>query len=878
MKRFFIFLLSLLVISSSASAQNKIRVEVPNIVASDEQFNVTFIIEGENEPSDFNWAPGDDFQLVWGPQKGSSTSIQIINGKRSKSSQTTYTYVLMPKTTGTFRVAVATATVKGHKISSENVSVQVATGQTSSQSSGSSSSSGSGASSSSKSASSTGSISNSDLFLRLSLSKTKVVLGEPINATLKLYQRVDIAGFENAKFPTFNGFWSQEVQAPTNIQFQREEIDGKLYNSALIRGYVLIPQQAGSIKIDPAELVCLVNVRTGSSSGNSIFDSFFQDDYTTIRKRVVSEAHTIHVSALPSGAPASFGGGVGNFTISASLSKDSIKTHDAVSLLVKISGNGNVSLLEAPKVSFPADFEVYDAKSTQNTNKSGTSGSKTFEFPFIPRSHGDFTIEPIEYAYYDIAAGKYVVTRTSPINLKVAKGSAPDGQVSRGTMTSGVTRNDVKSLGNDIRFIQTKMPSFSSKGVFFFGSAFFWALLALIILLSAGCWFFVRKYAVRRADVIGNKNRKATKMALKRLKQAEDYLKKNLYTAFYEELHRALLGFVSDKFNLPVEDLSSEKISETLLNQGVSQELSDEFTSLLGACEYARYAPDAGHEAMSAHFDTAVKVISTMDSVIKKSGGAGKATVMVALALLSLPGVSKAAQKDYLDSLWTKGVTEYNAGDWKGAVKSWDSVEKTGVESAVLYYNMANAYFKAEDYPHSILFYEKALKTDPSFSDARYNLEFANTFVQDKIDPVPEFILKSLSRKLCYTMSSNTWAVLALVFFALSFGAVVLFLLSHRIGGRRTGFYSAIVLVLFALGSFTFASWQKSTYLKSDTAVIMNPVVSAKSSPSEESSKDLFVLHEGTKVKLLDEVGDWNNVELADGRQGWIKKADIEII
>ncbi len=864
---------------TAALAQNSIRVEAPNLVASDEQFNVTFVIEGDNEPSDFQWNQGPEFTLVWGPQKGTSTSIQIINGRRSKSSQTTFTYVLVPKKTGSFQLPAATASVEGRRITSGRFSISVATGQNSSSSSSAGASSGSTSVSTSKAAAS-GQVSGKDLFLRLSLNKTNVVLGEPINAVLKLYQRVDIAGFEDAKFPTFTGFWSQTIQAPTNIEFQREQIDGKIYNAAVIRSYVLIPQQAGTLTIEPAELMCLVNVRTSSSTGNSVFDSFFGDDYTTIRKRVTSTAYRVHVSSLPGGAPASFGGGVGNFNISAKLTKDAIKTHDAASLVVTVSGHGNVSLVEAPKVKFPSDFEVYDTKTTQNTDKSGTSGSKSFEYPFIPRSHGKFTIEPIEYTYYDISSKKYVTLHTAPIDIDVAKGSAQDE--SRGTFASSVDRNDVKDLGNDIRFIVTKMPSFSSEGKFFLGSVWYWVLLALLI-VGAGCsWIGLRKLAVRRADVVGNKNRKATQMARKRLHQAGDYLKQNLYTAYYEELHKALLGFISDKLNMSVEDLNKDSIAEALKSQRVADELIKSFTDLLDSCEYARYAPDAGQTAMSADYDTAVNVITSIDASMKgKKVNMSKPAAMLIALLLMVPGMvnaSAATNKDFFGTEWTKGTQAYDKGNWKEAVNAWQSISKTGVESTYLYYNLGNAYFKAQDYPNAILNYERSLKVDPSNSDARYNLEFANSFIQDKIDPVPEFILKTWAGDVCYLLSSNVWTVLFFVFFILTIAAVIFFRLSRRLVHRRWGFYSAIVLLILALSSLGFASWEKADYVNADAAIVMTPVSSVKSSPSSEASKDLFVLHEGTKVKLLDEVGDWKNIQLADGRQGWVHKDELEVI
>ena len=876
MKRLFYIAAFLLIALFEASAQNVIRVEAPDVVAVNEQFNVTFIIEGEKSPSDFQWSQGDDFQLVWGPQRGSSSSVQIINGKRSSSHQTTFTYILIPKSTGTFQLPAATAMLSGDKITSSQTSIQVVSdGASSSHSSGQGgNSSGDGQ----RSSSASGEISSSDLFLRLSLSRTEVVIGEPITATLKIYQRVNVVQFENAKLPTFNGFWSQETYVPTSIEFKRESLDDRIYQTAVLRSYVLIPQQSGTITIDPSELVCVVSVRNNAPTSNSLFDRFFQDDYRTIRKRVTTPPVKVKVNPLPSGQPASFGGGVGSFGISARLTTDNLKTHDAASLIITVSGRGNVALLEEPKVNFPPDFEVYDTKATENTDKSngGTSGSKSFEYPFIPRSHGDFTIDPVEYSYYDVNAGKYVTLKTDPLHIKVAKGKGGDS-VPATTVSSGVERKDVKSLADDIRFIFTGKPNLSGSGTFFVGSVFFWILLALMIFGATAVYLAFRKVAAMRADVAGTKNRRATKMAQKRLKQAGEYLDKSLYTAFYEELHKALIGFISDKLNMDMSEISKENIASALTDGGVSEEQTEAFTDLLDACEFARYSPDGGNDAMRSHYDDALKVISSIDSGLKTRGKSFRKVATVVTLLLSI-GFSMNIQAKDLDSLWTAGVQAYTDGKFADALAAWTSIEESGQKSATLYYNLGNAWFKQANYPKAILNYERALRLDPSYSDARYNLEFTSNFVQDKIEPVPEFILKSVARKVCYVMGSNAWAVIFLVLLAAALMMGLLFLLGSSVGKRRAGFYCGIVLLLLSAGALSFSIWQKSDSVKTDTAIVMSPVSSVKSSPSSGSSKDLFVIHEGTKVTILDEVGSWKNIALADGRQGWITSNELEVI
>ena len=863
MKKIFLTVLSL-VAAAVAFAQTEIKVEAPNVVAADEQFNVTFIIEGEDSPSDFAWTSGEEFQIQWGPQQGKSTSIQIVNGKRSKTVQSTYTYVLRPVRTGRFSIPAATAKVKGRQISSQTKTIEVASAGAASaqrpqtgqqpqrQSAG---------------------VSDSDIFMTLTLDRTKVAVGEPITATLKLYQRVNIAGFENVSFPTFNGFWSQETEAPTNIEFNREVYDGQIYNAALLRKFTLIPQQQGQVTINPAEMTCLVNIRV-SSGGTSIFDGFF-DDYRTVRKKVSTRPVTVTVSPLPAGAPASFAGGVGEFRISAKVSKDTLKTHEAASLLVTVSGRGNVSLLEAPKVNFPPDMEVYDTKVSDRIDKTGLSGSRTYEFPFIPRSYGDFVIEPVKYSYYDVNQKKYVTLETAPISLVVLKGNETEHA---GVIVSGPVQKDVKNLASDIRFINVKDSTLVPQGSFFVGTALFWVLLVALFLVASVLWAALRHLAARRADVAGTRNRKATKMALKRLHLANTFLKQNLYTAFYEELHKALLGFISDKLNIPASELSRDRISEALTEGGVDAAHAETFIGILDACEFARYAPSAGNDAMAAHYNSALEVISSIDSNMKSRKTLPK-TAMLLVALLLLPfGNLTMAQDAYVDSLWNSANQAYVEGRWGDAVTDYELISGMGLESAALYCNTGDAFFKEGNVPMAILFYERALKLDPSYSDARYNLELMNSMIQDRIDPVPDFILKVWAKDICYIMDSDAWAVCFLVLLALTLGLVLLFLLAPTAAGRRTGFFTGIVTLLLAVASLSFSFWQKNDYMSADEAIVMRPVTSAKSSPSAEASKDLFILHEGTKVTILDSVGSWNNIELADGRQGWIPSADITVI
>lgn len=869
----------MLLLSALTGAAQTLKVEGPGVVAADETFRIVFTADGRM--SDFEWPGTDDFDVVWGPQKGSMSSTSIVNGKRTSTHQETVTYLLQPRKTGTFTLPGATASVDKNSVSSSTLKIEVvaAGGQTQTQPQGNSGGSQSGQQTQPERRENndpavTGTVSNQDIFLRLTLNKTNVVKGEPITATLKLYTRTDIAGFEDIKFPTFNGFWSKETVTVNNLEFKRENVNGTIYNAALVRQYALIPQQSGTLTIDPAEMVCQLRVRTSSGSPLSIFDDFF-DQYQTIRKRISTPSIQVKVRDLPAGAPASFAGGVGDFKVSAKMSKEGIKSNEAASLIVTITGNGNLSMLEAPKVDFPPDFEVYDLKSTDKTSASGTSGSKTFEFPFIPRSHGDFVIPSIEYTYYDNAHGKYVTTSTGDISVAVEKGEEIAGG---GVAVAGSNRQSVRSLSEDIRYIALGDGHLRKKDRFFAGSPLFYVLMLAIFLAVFIVDRLLRFSRARRADVAGSKNRRANRMARARLKSAESYLKQGLGGAYYEELHKALTGYVSDKLMIPAADLSKDSISEKLRERGVRDESIAALTSLIDQCEFARYAPESEQRQMENEYNEALNAISDIESQLKNPKAAsGKkvagATLLVLLLSLALPA---AAQED-VSSLWEKAGEAFAAGQWQNALNCYQMIEGEGLESDDLYYNIGNTFLKLQDNAHAILYYERALKLNPSHADAAHNLEIVRQMTLDKIDEVPDFILVSWFHNLRQGLSANAWAWITLGLLLLAGILLTVFRSGAPRSLRKVSFVLSCIVLVLAIFTFIFSLQQKRAVTRQDSAIVTAPVCSVKSSPAE-GGKTVFVLHEGTKVRLLDDVGDWARIEIADGRQGWAQGSTFEII
>ena len=857
-----------LTLSAALFAGTDIKVQAPNLVALDEQFNVTFIISGEGSPSSFQWDQGSDFKLVWGPQKGHSSSISIVNGKKTSSSQTTYTYVLMPKQKGTFTIPAATAVVDGQTASSQPVRIEVKSGSSSSASAAPSSGDGSDA----PQARTSDQIGDDDIFLRLTFSKSDVVVGETLTATLKLYQRVNVAGFEDVKFPTFNGFWSEETFSPQNIEFKRESVGDVIYNAAVLRSWTLIPQQAGSIRIEPAELVCLVNVLSPRTSRGSIFDSFFQDDYRTVRRRLATSGATIRVRNVPSGAPASFGGGVGSFTLDGSLSRDSLGTHEAASLKLVVRGKGNLNLLEAPSIQFPPDFEVYDTKVTDE------KGARVFEYPFIPRAYGDFVVGPVEYSYYDVSKGLYVTLSVPPMKVKVSRSGSDAAVPAPSAPAVTDNRREVKDYGADIRFIDdTRDRKFSLRGQLFAGSPLFWSLAAVLIFLTAVAYVAVRTVRSRRSDVVAERGRGAVKMARSRLSKARSFMQRGLGSAFYEELHRALLGYIADKFNMNSSDMSRENIALTLQEAGVPAGSSERLLSLLQSCEFARYAPDSAEGAMQSDYEGAVEAIAAVDGAAARKRPPVSGAAVIAALLLAAPVQLHAEDATYL---WNAGINAYTAAepDYQDALDCWTAMVEAGCESPVLYYNIGNAWFRTGAPGKAILYYEKALKLDPGFEDARANLAFVNAGIRDKVDEKTEFFLAQWVDGVRGILSADTWAVCALALLALGCACALLFLLSRAARRRKTGFWLGLVCLLLAGVCLSNALARKAAMLSDSEAVVVAAVSTVRSSPSGSGSIDLFVLHEGTKVTVRGESGDCANIVLSDGRQGWIRLSDMERI
>lgn len=603
-------------VCTQAFAQNSFVVNAPRVVSQGETFSIEFTADGEI--SDFQRPSVSGASILAGPTPSKSSYTQIINGRRSSSYSETYTYILQAGNEGKVSVSSASATIGSRTYRTRAISVDIVKGQSSS---GSRQSSGGNYSGSRQSASDDDysepvSSGSSEVFLRLSLNKKNVVKGEPIIATLKIYSRASITGFEDIKFPVFNGFWSQEIETPQNINFSRERVGSKIYESAVLRKYVLLPQQTGKLTIDPAELVCQVQVASKPRKSRSFFDDFFDSDtYSLVKKKVTTGRQTIYVSPLPGGAPASYGGGVGKFSMNVKLTRDSVKSNEAASLIVEIAGSGNLNLIEAPKVTLPSDFEKYDMKTTNSFSNgaSGTSGKKIFEFPFIPRSEGEFEIPAISYSYYDINSKRYVTLSADAIKFKVTKGDPNAASA----YVSGVDQQQVNNIGQDVRYINNGNPKLVQKGKFLINGWIFYVILIAVIAALYGIYRYLKNRIAINGDIIRSRNKRANKVAKNRLRMAQSFLAQNKVPEFYEELHKALLGYISDKLSIQFADMQRDTIEETLKEKNVGDESIESFMKLLDDCEMVRYSPEGAGGAMDSQYNKGVEIISSLEDKLK---------------------------------------------------------------------------------------------------------------------------------------------------------------------------------------------------------------------------------------------------------------------
>lgn len=595
----------------------------PMMVAVGETFRVEFALNASPEDNTFSAPDFKGFEVLAGPAMSQGMSIQSINGSMTRSVNVSYTYVLVAQEAGNFSIGSAKVKVDGANYGTKKLPIEVVAESAATGSMGGSSSSRRGSSSQQQqqqeSINPEGRIASDDILIRTIVSRRSLYKGEPLRATIKLYSRVPIVGSEGEKMPTFNGFWSQEVPRSGTPQTQRETYNGKVYETQVLRDYILYPQQSGELVIGGAQMDVIAQVIVQSRT----IDPFFGGGHEVhnVRRSISAPEVKIDVKNLPSGAPASFSGAVGSFDVVEVAPKRDLASNSASTLTLKVEGSGNLSFVQAPKVAFPESFEQYNVKTTESINltTSGGSGYKQFEYPFIPRSEGEYTIPSVEFSYFDPQQEIYVVRSTQPFVIDVAadQSASSSSAGGSGSVQRVLSKEDVKMLGRDIRFIKINSGGFSHVVTpFILSGGYFISLLALLVVAIIA--FVVLKRRISVSDNVAlAKGKRANKVAVQRFKEAKKYMTEQNERAFYEEMLRALWGYMSDKFNIPVANLTRENVREELNKRGVVAEDIKEFSQIITQCDEAQYSPLAAAH-MGEVYAQALKLISNIETQVKR--------------------------------------------------------------------------------------------------------------------------------------------------------------------------------------------------------------------------------------------------------------------
>lgn len=605
MRKIVFLWIALLAFATQMYADDKVTftASAPDAVAIGDQFRLSYTVNTQ-KVKDFRAPSIKGFDVLMGPTR--SYSMQSINGNTTES--LTFTYILLAQKEGEYTIPGATITANGDQMLSNSVKIKVLPADKAG------SSQNGGGQSTGRSSSSGTSISNSDLFITATASKTSVYEQEAILLTYKIYTVVDLRGFDNVKLPDFKGFHSQEVELPNDRRWGLEHYKGRNYHSTVYRQFVLFPQQSGKLTIDAARFDASVEKMDAIDDP---FEAFFNGGAGAIqiKKTLMTPKLTIDVKPLPAGKPADFSGGVGEFNISSSINSTKVKTNDAITIKVVISGTGNLKLVSEPEVKFPEDFEVYDPKvdSKFRLTNAGLSGNKVIEYLAIPRNAGTYKIPSIKFSYFDIKSRSYKTLTTEEYTVQVEKGAGNATQ----TIANFTNKEDLKVLNEDIRFIKQNDVKLSPKGEYFFGSMTYWLFYIIPGLLFVGCFVAYRKQIAANANVAKVRTKKANKVAVKRMKLAGKLLASNQKDAFYDEVLKALWGYISDKLSIPVSKLSKDNIEEELRKYGVAEELIQEFLNALNSCEFARFAPGDANQAMDKVYTESFEVISKMENSIK---------------------------------------------------------------------------------------------------------------------------------------------------------------------------------------------------------------------------------------------------------------------
>ena len=607
-----ITLLALILCSSKAVAADDIqfKADAPSTVAMGSQFEVTFTVNSASI-SDFRAPSFDNFDVRFGPTRSTQSYTSIVNGNTSSVNNVTFTYIVMPVKEGTFTLGAASVSVKGKTYKSNNLKIKVLPED---KSASSQSSRGRGGNRSSE-------VSDKDLFIRTVLSKSSVYEQEAVVLTEKLYvASVSLSGLRPTKVADHKGFHSQSLRVGNDIKWDLENYNGRNYRTGVLNEYVLFPQKSGKLSIDPVTYEAEVEL---PSDFDDPFDVFFNRSArsSSFRKAISSKPITIDVLPLPSGKPANYTGGVGSFKLDTSVSANKVKANEAITIRLVISGTGNLKLVKTPVVEFPSDFEVYEPKVEDNLKLStkGDTGNLVIEYLVIPRHEGNYKLDPITFSYFDASSKRYKTLSSGPIAITVEKSADGATSTTNGAVVSNFTNKEQLKIQNeDIRFIKLNDVKLKKQTTFMQGSLGYRLFFIIAIILFIAFIAFNMSQTKLNSNVALVRNKKANKMARNRMKKAYKLSVADNRDEFYDEVLRALWGYISDKLTIPVSKLTKDNVDQELLSHNVNDELRKDFIDLLNDCEFAKFAPGNSDLAMDKILARSTELIGNLEGVIKK--------------------------------------------------------------------------------------------------------------------------------------------------------------------------------------------------------------------------------------------------------------------
>ncbi len=616
MKKLILSLITIFAAATAVFADGDVTFEVaaPRAVNAGELFRIEFVVNSKK--AEFTPPAIEGFEVLAGPQEYSGTNITLIEGELSKTETTTYTYVLQGLTAGVFTIPAAQAVVKGKTYSTKPISIEVVSGGEAQHNNSAQGSAATGGQGQARQQENVQQVSADDIFIRVLVSRSEVYKGEPVVVTLKLYSRVPW-GPDDLKFPSFNGFWQQDITQESSPQ--RETYNNRVYDTWALKEYLLYPQQSGTLTIEPFNMDVTVRLQMKNSSPRNIFDELMggAQNYQDIHKKIASPPIKVEVREWPAGAPESFNGAVGQFSLDATQPPAMMNANTSGTYTIKLSGTGNFPLIRAPKIELPASFEEYNVKSSESYNHSrmGTTGYRQFEYPFIPRADGSYTIPQFQFTYFDPRQARYVTLSSRDLSIEVAADSTSVSPA--GGIVSGFSREDLKILGRDIRFIKLNSPNLKPKGSLFMWSPLYLSLMGLATVLFLASLILLQRYVKNMQNDRFVRGKRANKVALKRFRAAEVSMKQSDKHGFYDEMLKALWGYMSDKLDIPMANLTKDRIREELFERSIPEVQANEYIRIISDCEEAQYSPTSSAQ-MNELYKEGVNLVSELESAIKR--------------------------------------------------------------------------------------------------------------------------------------------------------------------------------------------------------------------------------------------------------------------